>query len=508
MRLGIDFGTTRTVVAAESKGSYPILTFSWKNEIKDFIPSLIAVRGDKLYFGWNAADRLREPELRPLRSVKRLFGHFGPEGSLELADGLSISMLDLLTRFLLHVKRMIIKHGNMPVGKKNKLEVMVATPANANSNQRYVTLEAFRKAGFSVLGAMNEPSAAGLEFLHFFLNDLGPRSPKRHVFVYDLGGGTFDISAIAIADGKHDVIAYGGVARLGGDDFDEIILEMVLEQIQVPRNNLDAGQTVRLLEECRERKEGLRKNTRHMVVDVGAALDGYAPVVLDTDQLYARCEPIIAQSLNAVQELLLKKGNDGAELGTARSLGAIYLAGGSVSFPPVARALKGLFKNKVKISPYPHASTAIGLAIAADPQIQMRIRESVSRHFGVWREKGADKVFDPIFFKDQRLNPESGRLQATRSYRPMHNIGLLRYLECNFLGRSGEPEGDISIWKNIYFPYDPELADRKNLGSIAIENRPELSSQQVVENYEYDPAGMIRVEIENRTSGYQRAYRL
>jgi len=508
MRLGIDLGTTRTVVAAESKGSYPLLTFSWKNEIKDYIPSLIAVKGDNLYFGWDAADRLRQPEVRAFRSIKRLFGHLRPEDNLELAPGLSISMLDLVTRFLLHVKRMIIKHGNMPVGKKNKLEVMVATPANANSNQRYITLEAFRKAGFSLLGAMNEPSAAALEFLHYFLDHLGPKSPKRYVLVYDLGGGTFDISAIAIADGKHDVIAYEGVAKLGGDDFDEIILDMALEQIQVPRNNLDSSQTVRLLEECRERKEGLRKNTRNMVVDVGAVIDGYTPVVLDTAQVYARCAPIIEQSLAAMQALLLKTGHDGTELTAGRSMGAIYLAGGSVSFPPVGRALKGLFKNKVKTSPYPHASTAIGLAIAADPQIQMQIRESVSRHFGVWREKGADKVFDPIFLKDQRVSPDSGRLQVTRYYQPMHNIGLLRYLECNFLGKSGEPEGDISIWKNIYFPYDPDLADRKNLGSIAIENRPDLSSQEVIETYEYDPAGIIRVEIENRTSGYHRKYSL
>jgi len=508
MRLGIDFGTTRTVVAAESKGSYPIVTFSWKNEIKDYIPSLIAVKDGNLYFGWDAADRLRQPEVFALRSVKRLLSTLRPEDRLELAPGVSISLLDAITRFLLHVKRMIIKHGNIPVGKKNRLEVMVATPANANSNQRYITLEAFREAGFSVLGAMNEPSAAAMEFLHYFLDHLGPKSPKRYVMVYDLGGGTFDISAIAIADGKHDVLAYEGVAKLGGDDFDEIILDMVLEKIQVPRKKLDLSQTVRLLEECRERKEGLRKNTRNMVVDVGTELDGYAPVVLDTARVYQRCWPIIEQSLASVQALLLKTGRNGTELTAGRSMGAIYLAGGSVSFPPVARALKELFKNKVKTSPYPHASTAIGLAIAADPQIQMRIRESVSRHFGVWREKGTDKIFDPIFRKDQRISAESGRLQVKRYYRPMHNIGLLRYLECNFIGTSGEPEGDISIWKNIYFPYDPQLADRKNLGAIAIENRPDLSSQEIVETYEYDPAGIIRVEIENRTSGYHRIYRL
>ena len=99
-----------------------------------------------------------------------------------------------------HVRQMITKHGNISLKKKDALEVIVATPANANSNQRYITLEGFRRAGFTVLGAMNEPSAAAVEFLHLYLRDLGPRSPKRYVAVYDLGGGTFDTSVVAIAD--------------------------------------------------------------------------------------------------------------------------------------------------------------------------------------------------------------------------------------------------------------------------------------------------------------------
>jgi len=506
MRLGIDFGTTRTVVSAVKNGSYPVVSFSWKNEIKDYIPSIAAVKDGNLYFGWSAADRLHQPEVRLLRSFKRLMGHFSPDDTVDLGPGITISMLDLVTRFLAHVKRMILKHGNLPVARGNPLEVMVATPANANSNQRYLTLEAFRSAGFHVLGAMNEPSAAVLEFLHHLSGSFGPKSPKRCLIIYDLGGGTFDTSVVAIADGKHDVLGYEGVATLGGDDFDEIILDMVLEQIRLPRNNLGPAATTRLLEECRERKEGLRYNTRTIMVDVGAVLDGKPPVVLETVQLYERCRPIIQQSLDAVQNLL--SNNNLKEAGATRSIAAFYLVGGSVSYPPVARELRTLYKNKVKTSPCPQASTSVGLAIAADLQVQMRIRETVSRHFGVWREIGEDKVFDPIFPKDKRVDPDSGRLTVARRYRPLHNVGFLRYLECNFLGEAGEPEGDISIWQNIYFPYDPALADRKNLAGIPIERRVDLSSQEVVETYVYDADGIIRVEIENCTGGYGRSYRL
>jgi len=506
MRFGIDFGTTRTVVTAVQDGSYPIVTFASQNEIKDYIPSIVAVQDGNLYFGWDAAARLHQPGVRLVRSFKRLLGRFRPDDTVDLGPGPALSMLDLVTRFLLHVRRMLLKHGNLPLARGKRLEVMVATPANANSNQRYITLDAFQRAGFNVLGAMNEPSAAVLEFLYQLRNEYGPKSPKRHVIVYDLGGGTFDTSLVTIADGRHDVLGYEGVAALGGDDFDEIILDMVLEEIGLPRSSLGPAETVRLLEECRERKEGLRYNTRKMMVDVGAVLDGQAPAVLETDRLYDRCRPIIQQSLAAVQSLLANNNLDAKS--AAPSLAAFYLVGGSVSFPPVARALRELYKNKVKTAPYPHASTSVGLAIAADERLQLQIRETVTRHFGVWREIGQDKVFDPIFSKDNRLDAESGALIVTRHYRPSHNVGFLRYLECNVLGKAGQPEGDIAVWPNIYFPYDPVLADRESLAGIPIEKRVDLSSQEVNETYVYDAGGIIRVEIENCTGGYRRSYRL
>ena len=103
---------------------------------------------------------------------------------------------------------------------------------------------------------------------------------------------------------------------------------------------------------------------------------------------------------------------------------------------------------------------------------------------------------------------ETGGLQVSRTYRPVHNIGLLRYMECSALGEEGEPEGDIALWKDVYFPYDPGLKNRKDLRRVPVQVHPELSSQEVVETYAYDAQGLIRVEIENRTSGYRRLFNL
>jgi molecular chaperone DnaK (HSP70) len=505
MRLGIDFGTTRTVVAGQEGGNYPVYSFSWKGEMKEYIPSIVAAREGKLYFGWEAIELLGEPNVSFLRSIKRMAGYLRPEDPLDLGPDTSFTMLDVLTLFLSHVKSMILKHGNISLAKKGPLEAVIATPANANSNQRYVTLEAFKRAGINVSAVLNEPSAAAVEFLHRYMRKIGPKSPKKYVAVYDLGGGTFDTSVVGILQQHHDVVAHEGIAKLGGDDFDDIILDLVLEEAGIPRPSLSSSDFTRLLEECRERKEGLKANTRKMVVDLGAVLKGKRPVVLETALVYDHCNHLIESSLESLQRLLKRLGEAPED---NRNLAAVYLVGGSIAFPPVARALRELYPKKVKTSPFPHAAIAIGLAIAGDPDARIKVQETVTRHFGLWREKGKDKIFDPIFLKDRQVDPETGRLKVTRIYRPVHNIGLLRYLECSALGEGGEPEGDIAPWKDVYFPYDPGLKNIKDLRRVSLQTAPELSSQEVVETYEYNEQGLIRVEIENRTSGYRRLFNL
>jgi molecular chaperone DnaK (HSP70) len=510
MKLGIDFGTTRTVAAAVEKGNYPVCTFSWKGELKEYIPSLVAAKGETLFFGWEAAELLNDPRAHLLRSVKRLSHELRPEDPVEISPDLTLPLLDLMTLFFRHIMKVLKSKGNLLSRKGDEVEVTVATPANANSNQRYVTLEAFRRAGFTVLGAMNEPSAAAVEFVHRHLSHLGPKSPKRYMVVYDLGGGTFDTSAVGLVDRNYEVIGHEGIARLGGDDFDDIILDLTLEALGLPRRSLSRNDEARLLEECRERKEGLKANTRKMVVDPGPVLGEDSPVLIETSRVYDRCEPLVRQTLDRLESVIQGLRDMAIDPEDNRSLAAIYLVGGSISFPPVARTLREVYANKVKTSPFPHAATAIGLAIAADPEAGIRVRETVSRHFGVWREneQGREKVFDPIFRKDRPVDPETGRLEVTRAYRPVHNIGHLRYLECGSVGKDGEPVGDIALWKEAFFPYDPSLRNRKDLSKVPVEPRPDLLSQEVIETYAYDPEGRIRVEIENRTAGYRKVFDL
>src|SRR5439155_17090278 len=134
--------------------------------------------------------------------------------------------------------------------------------------QRFMCLDAFRRAGFDVLGLLNEPSAAGFEYTHRYRNTLTLR--KDHVVVYDIGGGTFDVSLLRMSGPLHEVIATAGINRLGGDDFDEALLALALSKTKIDRASVAGREERSLLDQCRHVKEQLHPSSRRVVVDPAA----------------------------------------------------------------------------------------------------------------------------------------------------------------------------------------------------------------------------------------------
>jgi len=505
MRLGIDFGTTRTVVSAVGEGRYPIVSFELDGEIRDHLPGCAVLTGDGLGFGPIAAELAGRGDARwATESVKRTLGTLAPDDPVEgLPD---TSALELVAGYLRWLRQLLVEHSNIAreLDPSRPIEAMVAVPAQAGTRQRYLTLEAFRRAGFAVLGMLNEPTAAAIEYALRHVQAVSGKSPKEYVIVYDLGGGTFDTAAVSLRGRRFELLASGGIARLGGADFDTRITERALQTAAVE----DVGTLVRvaLHERAREAKEGLRPSSRKMLVDLGAA--GLEPVVLDVADVYADCEPMIERTIAAVQAVLDDLGAMGVDVEDPRKLGAIYLVGGSAAFVPVVRMLRARFGRKILLAPQPYAATAVGLAVAADPEAAVFVRETPTRVFGVWREAdhGRDKVFDPIV--DKRALPEPGAaIVIERRYRPSHAIGHLRFLECSALDDEGRPVGDLVPWEEIRFPYVPDLVDHDELATLPVERHPVLDDE-IVETYTYAPDGTIDVAIENRTRGYRRVYAL
>jgi len=505
MRLGIDFGTTHTVVAAAIGGRYPVAAFSTGRGFSPYVPGIAAGGGEGLALGWDAVERLTGDTPSALRSIKRVVSALSPDDGIAALAG-APTALELTTQYLAGLRRALFERSNLDLSPDEPLEAMVAVPANASTRQRYLTLEAFTRAGFKVLGMVNEPTAAAIEFAQRSFGALSPRSPKRYVVVYDLGGGTFDSSAVSLAGRRFELIATEGIAELGGDDFDEAILRLALEQLRVDAERLTPVQRARALEACRLAKESLNPSSRRLLVDFGPTLEFLEPVTLDVPTLYRRVEPLVARTLELLDRVLADLARHGIDPNNPRELGAVYLVGGATAFPLVARKLRERYARKVQLAPEPYAATAVGLAIAADADAAVYVREAVTRYFGVWREGdgGRDKVFDPIFVKGALS--ETGEHAIERRYSPVHAVGHLRFLECSEIGEGGKPSGDLTPWGDLFIPYVPELDARADLADLARHRRLPEGSEHVIERYAYERDGRVRVAVENLTRGFRHEF--
>jgi molecular chaperone DnaK (HSP70) len=482
VRVGIDFGTTRTVVAAVDRGNYPIFPFEdAEGEKVEWFPSLVAVKGDQRFYGWQAWAYQQQPDWTVIRSLKRVLQDAGPNTILQLAHQ-AIPLIQVLGEMAAALR------FAMP---NEKLEVMLGVPANANSNQRFMTVEAFRSAGCDVIGLLNEPSAASIEFGH-------KTRINGSLLVYDLGGGTFDASLVEIGEKSHRVLATESIPTLGGDDFDEILASLAMSDED--RQDLSQSEEFRLLEECRVKKEALHPNTRKVVLDLDIVREGLGAVTIVASDYYERCRPLLDETLDLVDGLLTVYGSGEVE--------ALYVTGGGSELPIVGRVLREKFGKRVRRSLHARSATAIGLAIQADEQAGYVLSEKFTRYFGVWREgdSGRRVTFDPLFSKGTTL-PHAGErpLEIRRRYRPVHNIGHFRYLECSHLNEDFQPAGDVTVWDHIQFPFDPALQEADGL---QVEHSPAVMSQEIEEKYSSDASGTVTVTITNLTSGYERQYRL
>jgi molecular chaperone DnaK (HSP70) len=500
MRLGVDFGTTRIVVAAVVRGNYPVITFDGLGY--DWFPPLVATRGAECLFGWDAWRAQRDKQATVIRSIKRYLKDAGPETDVVIS-GRRMPMIEVLTKLAASLRDALTLHSSLRVRQDEPLEVMLGVPANANANQRFLTAEAFRLAGFAVLGLLNEPSAASIEFSHAAReqqSDLGDT-----ILVYDLGGGTFDASLVELDEQTHVVVASEGISSLGGDDFDDILAQLALETAGFDlacHDSLSPADLFWLHEECRKKKESLHVNSKRIAIDLDVALPGWNPVIVPVTDFYRRCLPLIDQSVEAVN-LLLGRHKSGVRM--------VYVTGGGSELPAVARQLRSAFGDRVRRSANARCSTAIGLAIQADAQSGYRLSDQFTRNFGVWREaeSGRRMAFDPLFLKGTSL-PAPGQppLRVRRRYRPAHNIGHFRYLECSIIGADSLPTGEIALWDDVLFPFDPALTGRPDLARVPVHRLDKVSEQEVEEDYSCDGSGAVTVAISNASAGLGRTFRL
>jgi molecular chaperone DnaK (HSP70) len=189
----------------------------------------------------------------------------------------------------------------------------------------------------------------------------------------------------------------------------------------------------------------------------------------------------------------------------------LYLTGGGSELPPVARILRETFGRRVRRSSYMRSATAIGLAIRAAGHEGCVLRDQFTQNFGVWREAdgGHNMVFDVIFPRGIKLPRRSEQpLRIYRTYRPVHDIGHFRYLECAHLDACNQPMGELSNWDEIRVPFDPGLRDAASLDGRPVQRFVPPQDLVIEEEYSCDSDGKLKVRICDKFSENVTEYRL
>ncbi len=360
--VGIDLGTTNSLVGVVDSG-FPILLADESG--RRLLPSAVSFpEGGEPLVGEPA---LRNRSLLPkttITSVKRLMGRRPAEVenedlSYEIRSGsdgfAEVSIQDQFFRpeeisalILKRLKATAEAALEEPVKK-----AVITVPAYFNDGQRNATKRAGELAGLEVVRILNEPTAAALAY---GLDKLGEQS---RVAVFDLGGGTFDISLLELREGVFEVVATNGDTRLGGDDVDRALLSLLTEKLSL--SDLSGEQSATLLEMARRAKEALSTEETFTVQLPFFQGDQSLTCEVSRDELERAAQPI----LDRVRKPCLRALADAKIGDAAEQLDQVILVGGSTRMPLVRRMVAEIFGQEPNTTQHPDEAVALGAAIQA-----------------------------------------------------------------------------------------------------------------------------------------------
>jgi molecular chaperone HscA len=373
LAVGIDLGTTHSLVAAVRSSQADVLPDAQDRRLT---PSVVRYQSDgSVVVGWEALEQIAQDPKNTIASVKRLMGRghddavrqrtpyqlavheSGQAGQVRIQTVAgAVTPVEVSAEILRQLRRQAEQTlGDELVG------AVITVPAYFDDAQRQATKDAAQLAGINVLRLINEPTAAALAY--------GLESGAEGLYaVYDLGGGTFDISILRLTKGVFEVVSTGGDAELGGDDFDERLADHWMGQWQLDRSRLSQAEWRRLVGLARQMKEALcLQPTPDQLIKERYALDDSSDsqtkvfaASLSQASFAQLTQDLVDRSLRACEQALKDAGLQ------LEQIQGVVLVGGSTRLVNVRQAVAQFFRQQPLANINPDEVVAVGAALQAN----------------------------------------------------------------------------------------------------------------------------------------------
>lgn len=345
--IGIDLGTTNSAVAVMEGGKPTIITNTEGNRTT---PSIVAFtkNGERIVGETAKRQAITNPD-RTIASIKREMG----TSYRKSIDGKEYSPEDISAMILQKMKSDVESYLGETV-----TEAVITVPAYFTDAQRQATKDAGRIAGLDVKRIINEPTAAALAY------GMDKEHEQSKIMVFDLGGGTFDVSILEVGDGVFEVLATRGNNRLGGDDFDKRVMDYIAEEFK-KENGVDLTKDSTAMQRLKDAAEKAKKElsttmSSNVNLPFITAVDGN-PVHLNMDitrsKFEALTQDLVEATITPVREALNDAGLKASEIEK------VLLVGGSTRIPAVQEEVKKLIGKDAQKDINPDECVAMGAAI-------------------------------------------------------------------------------------------------------------------------------------------------
>ena len=362
--IGIDLGTTRSLVAVVRSGKSQVLAADVDSDT--LLPSVVyyPTTGAPIV-GQQALEHLSDDPKNTIISAKRFMGRSQADIKFSHPYELSgaanampafvtnqgeVSPVEVSARILAALKQRAL--GALP---EDSIEGAVITvPAYFDEAQRQATKDAAKAAGINVLRLLNEPTAAAVAY---GLDKEHTNQHQSYYLIYDLGGGTFDVSILKLTDGVFEVLATGGNSALGGDDIDRLLTNWLIKQLGIAPLDVSLHDKSILAQQAKSYKQVLTDSAQ---VDIDLTINGQSfQGQLSREDLQAITEPVSRRTISVCEQVLRD-----AKL-SAQDLDEIILVGGSTRMPAIQQVVTEFFAKPPLCRLNPDEVVALGAAQAA-----------------------------------------------------------------------------------------------------------------------------------------------